>query len=330
VAAPFPFRNAWVRMGCVAGKRASISRLFLEALGRPLERSVSLRRHSNFRIGGRTDFFFAAQSAEELKACLGFARSRGLSFYVIGAGTNILFDDEGFRGLVIKSDVRGIERGKAGRVEAFSGTPLSDLVDFASAEGLGGMEFAAGIPGTVGGAVFGNAGAFGRCIGDVLEEAVILDGQGREIRVGNAYFDFEYRHSSLKKEHLTLLKAVFRLARGDKKEIQDRIKENLERRKSRHPSVKMAYAGSYFKNPVLAGGIRASAGFLLEKVGAKEMRVGGAAVYPGHANFIINLGRARAADVLALARELKDRVRAEFGVELEEEVIYLPANFSMP
>ncbi len=317
-------------MNFVAGSKPSFPRIFEKALGRPVESSVSLREHSNFRIGGEADFFFTPRSAFELQTSLKIARTERLPFYVIGAGTNILFDDQGFRGLIIKSEVRGIEIGREGKVEVYSGTSLAELVELAQAEGLTGLEFAAGIPGTVGGAIFGNAGAFGRCIGDVLEGAVLVGDEGLEIGVDRAYFEFAYRHSSLKKKHLTLLKATLHLGRGDRERIRAEVEENLERRRSRHPPIKTAYAGSYFKNPVLANGVRTSAGFLLEKVGAKEMRVGQAAVYPGHANFIVNLGQAKASDVLELARQLKERVKAEFGVELEEEVIYLPANFSMP
>lgn len=328
--APFLFSGASDRIDTVKANRAAVSRLFRAELKRLPRRSVSLRLYSNFKIGGRADFFFAARSPEELQSSIRFAHGCCLPFYVIGSGTNILFDDGGFRGLIIKNEVQGIDRLKEGRVEALSGTALSDLVEFAAAESLRGLEFAAGIPGTIGGAIFGNAGAFGRCIGDVLEEAILLDSQGREFLVNKKYFEFDYRHSSLKKRHLTLLKAVFRLKKGDKEKIKAEIEKNLGKRKARHPSLKTAYAGSYFKNPMLADGAKVAAGYLLEKAGAKGLKVGDAAVFPGHANFIINLGRARARDVLGLAQELKARVKKEFGVVLEEEVIYLPANFSMP
>lgn len=312
-------------------KKSSVARLFFEAVESPLRRSVSLRRHSSFEIGGKADYFFAARSSKELESCLRFVHEHSLPYYVIGEGTNILFDDEGFRGLILKNEVNGINRkSKEGRVEVFSGTRLSDLVELALEEGFEGIEFAAGIPGTVGGAVYGNAGAFGKCIGDFLEEAVLLDERGAEFRVKKDYFDFRYRHSSLKRKHFALLKAVFKLAKGNKQEIKAAIDENLEKRRSRHPSRKMAYAGSYFKNLVLADGTKMAAGYALEKVGAKDLRVGGAAVYSGHANFILNLGRAKAKDVLLLAEELKFRVKKEFGVDLEEEIIFLPADSSMP
>ena len=309
----------------------SIPRLFREAMERPLRRRVSLRRHSSFRIGGPADYFFAARSLREIRSCLRFVYECSLPYYVIGSGTNMLFADGGFRGLILKNEVRGINRMRGeDRVVALAGTPLADLVSFALEDGLERIEFAAGIPGTVGGAVFGNAGAWGLSIGQLLEEALILDEQGNEIRVGKDFFEFGYRDSSLKRRHLTLLETVFKLRKGDKGRIKAKMDENLARRKSPCPSPKMAYAGSFFKNPVLPDGTRMAAGRLLEKVGAKELNKGGAQVYPGHANFILNCGGATAEDIRALARTMKARVKRKFGIELEEEVIYLPAGFSMP
>jgi UDP-N-acetylmuramate dehydrogenase len=309
---------------------ASLPRLFREALERPLQRRVSLRLHSSFRVGGRADYFFAARSSEELRSCLEFTHDRSLPYYVIGSGTNILFADEGYRGLILKNEIRGIRRLKpSGRVEVLAGTPLADLVSFALEEGRTGLEFAAGIPGTVGGAVYGNAGAWGLAIGQLLLEAVLLDGQGREFRVGNDYFEFGYRDSILKKRHLTVLQVVLGLRQGDRGRIKARMQESLAKRKSPCPSPKMAYAGSFFKNPFLPDGTKMAAGSLLEKVGAKELKKGGAAVYPGHANFILNRGGATAADIKGLSRTMKARVKKKFGITLEEEIIYLPADFSM-
>ena len=281
-------------------------------------------------IGGRADYFFEARTEKDFLEGLRFARERSLSYYVIGAGTNMLFADAGFRGLILKNEIRGIEKGPEGCITVLSGTPLSDLVDFTLEEGYEGLEFAAGIPGTVGGAVFGNAGAWGNCIGDRLEEAVLLDKEGNAVAARNQDLDFGYRQSILKVRHRTVLSAVFRLKSGDKGRIREKIQENLGKRKSPYPSPKMAYAGSYFKNPVMPDGTKVAAGLLLEKVGAKNLKVGGAAVFSGHANFIINCGRARAEDVLGLAAELKSRIKREFGITLMEEVIYLPADSSMP
>jgi UDP-N-acetylmuramate dehydrogenase len=309
----------------------SVPRLFQEAVKRRLRRGVSLRRHSTFRIGGRADYFFAARSVEELKSCLRFVHAHSLPYYVIGSGTNILFSDSGFRGLIIKNEVPGItgHRGED-RVGIMSGTLLGDLVSFALENGLEGIEFAAGIPGTVGGAVFGNAGAWGSSIGQILVEALLLDEKGNEIRVGPDFFKFGYRESGLKRWHLTVVETVFQLKKGDKGRIRARMDENLAKRKAPCPSAKMAYAGSFFKNPVLPDGTKMAAGWLLEKVGTKGLRRGGARVYSGHANFILNCGGATARDIRDLARTMKARVKREYGIDLEEEVIYLPAGFSMP
>jgi UDP-N-acetylmuramate dehydrogenase len=309
----------------------SLPRLFREATERPLRRRVSLRLHSTFRIGGRAEYFFAARSSKELSSCLEFVHKRSLSYYVIGAGTNMLFADEGYRGLILKNEVCGIRCLKpSGRVEVLAGTPLADLVSFAFEESLTGLEFAAGIPGTVGGAVYGNAGAWGFAVGQLLLEAALLDRHGREFRAMNDDLGFGYRDSLLKRKHLTILRVVMGLRKGDRGRIKAKMAESLAKRKSPWPSPKMAYAGSFFKNPFLPDGTKMAAGYLLEKVGAKELRRGGAAVYPGHANFILNRGGATAADIRGLARTIKARVKKEFGVTLEEEIIYLPADFSMP
>jgi UDP-N-acetylmuramate dehydrogenase len=304
-------------------------RLFLEAVGKPVQERVPLRNYSNFRIGGPADYFFEATALVDLKSAIHSARACGVAFHAIGGGFNLLFDDNGFRGLILKNSVRGVTMDDRGtRLEAASGTPIGDLVDFALAESLEGFEFLAGIPGTVGGAVFGNAGAFGECIGDCLEEAVLLGVDGAESRVQRIYFAFAYRHSRLKLGRDILLEAKFRLRPGRADRIKAKIAENLAVRAEKHPPRDTAYAGSYFKNPTLPDGTRAAAGLLLEQAGAKDLKIGGAAVYPGHCNLLLNTGGATARDILVLAAELKERVKDKFGIELEEEVMFLPARAS--
>jgi len=315
----------------MSGRKAEFSRLFLEVVGKPAREGVVLKEFSNFRIGGPADYFFEAAAAADLKAAILFAQRHSVPTYIIGGGFNLLFDDEGFRGLIIKNSVKGVVRTPSGSgLRAFSGMSLDDLVAFATANDLSGFEFLAGIPGTVGGAVFGNAGAFGRSIGEHLEEALLLDREGREFLVQRDYFVFGYRHSVLKKKHDILLSLQFRLEACHKDEIKARIEENLALRAQKHPPAQTAYAGSYFKNPVRPDGTKVAAGYLLEQIGARNVRLGGAAVYPGHCNFLINRGNATARDVLALAGELKARVKERFGIELEEEVIFLPAVSSGP
>jgi UDP-N-acetylmuramate dehydrogenase len=309
-------------------RKEDFAAILARETGRPPFRDVPLREHSNFRIGGPADFFFEAAGRDDLRAALRTARACGLPAYVIGGGFNLLFDDAGFRGLILKNGSRGLALDPSGpRIRAESGTPLRELVEFASAAGLEGLEFLAGIPGSIGGAVYGNAGAFGRNLGDVLAEALLLGPGDEETRVPVGALGFSYRHSRLKSERRTVLESVFDLRAGRREAIRSRIGEYLALRADKHPPRDMAYAGSYFKNPVLPDGTRKPAGQLLEQVGAKDARVGGAAVYSGHGNFLYNTGGASAKDVLALAAMLKKRVYEAFGILLEEEVIALPASF---
>lgn len=315
----------------MAQEKAGFSELFLEVVGKPLRLSEPLDHHSNFRIGGKADYFFEATSFEELRASILLSRDKSLPRYVIGGGNNLLFDDDGYRGLIIKNKTSGLRRREGKReVETFSGALLADALQFSAKEGLGGLEFLVGVPGTIGGAVYGNAGAFGESIGNFLKEAVLLNEKGERVKVERDYFEFEYRHSALKMKHDILLEAVFELRQEEPEKIKSLVEERLEARRRKHPPQGTFYAGSYFKNPVLPGGEKVPAAIFLEKIGAKKMRMGQAVVYPGHANFIINEGGASARDVLRLARELKLRVKEKFGIELEEEVIYVRGNFSLP
>jgi len=303
---------------------------FFNKVKKPLQKNIRLSDYSNFRIGGKADYFFEATSVDELKKAILLARQFPLPYYLIGGGYNILFDDDGYRGLIIRNKVKGIRMRREEEFEALSGTSLRQALEFLTGKGLAGLEFLAGIPGTIGGAVSSNAGAFDKSIGHFLTEAILLDKEGKEIQVKRDYFAFSYRQSLLREKQAVLLKAVFKVQEGDKKKIKNSIQENLKIRKSKHPSEETACAGSFFKNPVLPDGKKVSAGFLLDKAGAKDLKVGRAAVYKGHANFIINLDKATAKDVLSLTQELKERVREKFGVELEEEVVFLPATSSMP
>jgi UDP-N-acetylmuramate dehydrogenase len=312
-------------------KKENFPQIFLDRVGKPLKKSVLLRDYSNFRIGGKAYYFFEASSIQELVTSILLAGNNSLPYYIIGGGNNILFDDNGFHGLIIKNCVRGEKRGGNQReIVTCSGTPLRDLLQFSMEEGLSGLEFLAGIPGTVGGAVFGNAGAFDQGIGNFLKEAEILNRRGERVKVKRDYFEFSYRHSVLKIKGDVLLEAAFELSEGNREKIEAKIEENLEARRKKHPPQGTACAGSYFKNPVLPGGERIPAAYFLEQVGAKNLQIGGAAVWPGHANFIINQGSASAQDVFLLAQELKKRVRERFNVELEEEVIFLQAGSSTP
>lgn len=299
--------------------------LFKKKVGCELDKSESLKQHSNFRIGGKADYFFSASSLEELTAAVDLAREELVPFRIIGGGFNILFDDKGFRGLIIRNQAKGIKKISKMEIEVLSGTDLDEVIDFCVHKGLGGMEFLAGIPGTVGGAVYGNAGAFGHCIGDILKESVILKQDRRRERLRKGRMDFEYRSSLLRKKSFFLIKAVFELNRKDPDSIKENIRKNLGKREKKHPPWGTSCAGSYFKNPVSDKGEKIAAGYLLDRVGARSLKKGDAAVYKGHSNFIINTGKASSKDIRELASELKHRVKKRFGIVLEEEVVFIPA-----
>ncbi len=273
-------------------------------------KDLPLRDFSRFRIGGPARQIVLAESREELLSAL------EPSALVFGEGTNVLFPDEGLEKKVIF--FQGGEFHLDGQwVVSDAGVNLQAIVKGSLEQGLGGLEDLAGIPGTLGGAIYGNAGAFGTQIGDLVREVEVWK-EGRLLRLKSPWFG--YRDSIFKREGGVILRAWLKLrrAKGREKEIAE---ERLRLRREKHPPPQTPCAGSFFKNVVLPDGRKIPAGKLLEEVGAKGMRIGGAGVFPGHANFIINLGKAKAEDVLRLANILKEKVRERFGIELEEEVI---------
>lgn len=305
-------------------KKDEICQKFLQSVGKILTIDEPLAHHCHFQIGGPADFFFRATTEEELLASVNFARQEGLRFRVIGGGFNIFFDDRGYRGLIIKNEVSSIQLQPESHVEVLSGTLLEELIQFCLVHSLKGLEFLAGIPGTIGGAVYGNAGAFGEAIGDWVESIKLLTARGEIKVVDRDYLKFKYRSSFLKKTKEIILRVNLKLSPGERDSIASRIKEIRQQRRAKLPPPSLPCGGSFFKNPVLPNGRKVPVASLLEEIGAKGFRVGGAVVSQAHANFIYNLGGARARDVLALASRLKERIRRRFGIELEEEVIFLP------
>ena len=271
---------------------------FSEKVGRPPFRSIPLSQYSNFRIGGKADFFFEPKTTKELIKAVEAAADFKIPFYIIGGGYNILFHDRGFRGLIIKNDAAGIKRSSNTEIKVISGTLLWDIINFCIKNGLSGLEFLAGIPGTIGGAVCGNAGAFGNEIGERLLEACVLGKNGSLQQVKHDYFDFSYRFSRLKKSCEILLWAVLSIRTSIPESVETAVRSHLKKREKKHPPCDTACAGSYFKNPTMPNGEKIPAAKLLEEAGAKNLSVGGAAVYSGHSNFIINQGGATAEDVL--------------------------------
>jgi len=312
----------------------SIEERLREALGDSLLTDEPLRFHTTFRIGGPADFYYAARTPDALVAALRTAHEIGLPVFLLGGGSNLLVADQGFHGLVVRNACETIEfDGTAAHVGC--GTDFLELIYQCRDRELAGLEFAAGIPGSVGGALYGNAGCYGEDIGSFTIECThaTLDGTGAETRPA-AWYEFAYRDSRLKRDPRVLLTCLLQFRRGRRDEIQKVIEEKLEIRRVRHPAWRIEpTAGSYFKNlppdwqvpgaKHSPGTRRVPAGQLLDEVGCRGLRVGDAMVFPKHANIVVNAGHASARDVLELAAEMKRRVRERFGVELEEEVMFL-------
>lgn len=289
---------------------------------------VPLREFTTFRIGGKAELLLEVHTEAELAEAVALAQAEGMPWFLLGGGSNLVVSDRGMSGLVIRNLTADSEVVDAERlsIRISSGRRLGALVELAAGHGLTGLEPMTGIPGTVGGAIYGNAGAYGRSIADLLVAATLLDpATGRTFEVAPEFFRFAYRTSRLKTDPHIILNATFRLARGETAAIRAQMEEILTQRHAKHPPVGIGSAGSFFKNLPPAPGEtrRRPAGEVLEKAGAKQMAVGGASVFHKHANFIVNYGEASAADVRALAAQLKEKVQALFGIGLEEEVLYI-------
>ena len=290
-------------------------------------RNEPLSTHTTFRIGGPADLFCTVRSADKLIQLLCAVRETTVPVVIIGSGSNILADDRGFHGLVIRFFNQNPPELNAPYITVSAGSLLQDVIKFAVNNSLSGLEFLTGIPGSVGGAVYMNAGAYGKSISDILHQAVIIDSDLQVQTVSSEYFQFGYRSSILQTTRFPVVSAVFRVTQGDAETIRTECSRISSIRWEKIPDETIPSAGSFFKNlpPEHPGENRRPAGFFLDKAGAKQMRFGGAAVYEKHANIIINTGTATASDVLQLARKMKTAVMKMFGISLEEEVRFLDA-----
>jgi UDP-N-acetylmuramate dehydrogenase len=306
---------------------------YVSALERELgeqrvERDVPLAPLTTFRIGGPADLLFRARTPDELAHAIGVARALGLPFFLLGRGANILVGDGGFRGLVIRSEVSGIEFLDATRVRAGAGVEtFPDLIDATVARGLGGLHHFVGIPSTVGGALWQNlhflSPAPGRertvFIEEILESADLLTEEGERRTVGVDYFEFGYDESVLHHRDDVVLSATFLLARTPEDELRRVMRENLEWRDERHPDLWLyPCAGSIFRK---IDGI--GAGRLIDECGLKGRLHGGAGIFHKHANIIVNLGGATANDVRALIDLARETVARETGHELVPEIRFV-------
>lgn len=302
-----------------------------------VERNVSLAEYNTFKIGGKAQYFFIARNKDNLIKAIKTAKQLKLPFFVLGKGSNILFSDKGFKGLVVNFKFSKCEF-KKNKVCAGVGVELNKLVRSAKKNSLAGLEWAIGIPGTLGGAIYGNAQSFFVRMSDIVESVEALDKRTLEIKnFSNQGCCFSLKNSIFKtNKDLIILSAVLKLKKGNKKGIEKRIKDYLSYRKTRHP-LRFPSAGSVFINtetkientellkqfPELKEfnkkGVIPSA-YLIEQCGLKGKKIGNAQFSDKHANFIINLGGANAKDVLALINLAKQEVNKKFGILLKEEI----------
>ena len=272
-----------------------------------------MKNHTTFKIGGLADEFCSAKSIDEIKELIEYAQNKQIPYFVIGNGSNILVSDKGIRGLVIKLSGDFADYEIAGDViKAKSGALLSTLAKAALSESLSGMEFASGIPGSLGGAVYMNAGAYGGQMSDIVKSVTYLE-KG-EVKKIDKDFGFGYRKSLFADLGVIVLEAELQLQKGEASEIKAKMEDYKNRRTEKQP-LNMPSAGSVFKRP--EGNF---AGKLIEDAGLKGCKIGGALVSEKHAGFIVNTGNATCAEVMALIRHIQKTVKEKFGVELETEV----------
>lgn len=275
--------------------------------------------HTSFRIGGSADLYAVATSTQELVELVSLARKHDIPYLIIGRGTNILVADRGIRGLVIENGLQDMRFEDDTVLYAESGALLRDLALESAWRGLGGLEWAVGIPGSVGGAIVGNAGAYGGYISDVVRKVTVLSADGTMRQLTAKEIGFGYRTSRFKRQGTrdkgqgVILSAEFALHLEPTEVLLERMADYTCRREATQPMEPSG--GSVFKRTE-----QYPAGFLIEQAGLKGVRIGGAQISPKHANFIVNLGGARAADVKALIDLAQERVREQFGLELELEI----------
>lgn len=305
-----------------------------------IERNKDLANFSTFKIGGPAKYFVKVKNEKEVIDALKWAKKKQLPFFILGGGSNLLFSDNGFEGLVIKMENNFCKIEKR-KITAGAGCPLQKLVQETIKRGLAGLEWAIGIPGTLGGAIYGNAGAFGGEMKDIVKKVKILEVKNSEIKtryLKNKDCHFGYRESIFKKnKNWIILEAVLQLKKGKKEELKKKVEEILEIRIKKQP-LNYPSAGSVFKNVPLKDIPKEiqerfkekikngflPAGVLIEEAGLKGKKIGGAKVSEKHANFIVNFDKAKARDVFSLILLIKERVKKKFGIILQEENEILP------
>jgi UDP-N-acetylmuramate dehydrogenase len=288
--------------------------------------AVPLAPFTTFKVGGPADLFFEPRSGAEVAAAVQLAASRGVGVTMLGGGSNVLVSDAGIRGLVLRPRGGDIALEGDRRVRADAAVTINGLVRWLIARELAGLEAWAGTPGTVGGAIFGNAHWAGRLVSEILDGVRVVGPQGdvRDLPVDD--MEFGYDRSRLQRTGEILISAVFRVSASSASVLREQARRSLAYRKRTQPLASPS-AGCIFRNPgpgeILPPGLPRSAGALVDRAGMKGSREGGAVVSPTHANFIVNTGGATAGDIRALVARCQEAVRERFGVSLVEEIVYL-------
>jgi UDP-N-acetylmuramate dehydrogenase len=291
----------------------------LKAMDIPCREMVAMSHYTTMQVGGLASLVAFVRSAKELITAVEEAKKNNVRFVVIGNGSNVIFADEGFQGLVIVTSEMKSYSFEGSVIKADCGASLTKVAADAQRAGLTGLEFAYGIPGTVGGGVFMNAGAYGGSLSDVVVSSICFDTQNNTIRKidGNEH-EFTYRHSIYTRNpNLVILAAMLQLAPGERNEIAATMNEHVRARKEKQP-LEYPSAGSIFKRP-----IGYYAGELIENCGLKGFRIGGAEVSEKHAGFIVNRGGASADDVMRLVQHIQNEIARAYGVNLECEIRYI-------
>ena len=274
-----------------------------------------MKKHTTFRVGGNADYFVMPRTTQEVQQVVALCKNENLPYYILGNGSNLLVGDKGYRGVIIQiyKEMNQITvEGECIRAQA--GALLSKVGSVALEAELTGFEFAAGIPGAVGGAVVMNAGAYGGEMKDILASATVLTEDGTILTLTNDELELGYRTSIIAKKNYIVLEAEYQLQRGDKTEIRAKMDELKKQRVTKQP-LEYASAGSTFKRPE-----GYFAGKLIQDAGLRGFQVGGAQVSEKHCGFVINKGDATAADIVELMNQVSEKVYQEFGVTLEPEV----------
>ncbi len=278
-----------------------------------IRRDEPMARHTTMGVGGAADWFLLPETEEELTSLVQALSDAGVPYFVLGGGANLLVRDKGIRGVVIAMNrLSGVEL-SGNKITALAGTPTAAVARAACDASLSGLEFAAGIPGTIGGAAYMNAGAFGGDMSQVVRRVVTLDKVGALHMYETFEMDYRYRHSRFMDDSETMVKVEMELLPGNQETIAARMKEYQQKRRETQPSDRSA--GSTFKRP---DGVAAAK--LIDDSGLKGFSVGGAAVSEKHAGFVVNRGHATCADVLAVMEEVRNRVRERYEILLEPEV----------